>query len=345
MLRRLLGLAIAAFLAFPAAALAADPRPPSHVTGHYYYLAAVEQGGKTVKLEGKLWIEGDQLGAAVGCNSIGAKVTFDLRTLTIVGDLTTTLIGCPKDQAATEAALVAALGAGPFAWDGSGFTGKGARIVASEVGTAPVGPADLVPPDKVVDPNGSVSSPIVDPAPFDLEQCRKLIPQKEWDAAFGTGLTGSGSRDGGSGSGGGSSGSTGDGTTVDRGSDGASVPGSTGTSRGVPPTGGVLEPAPAIDLPLVGPGGKPPVASVIGPAPTPSAESCRQLLAQVRTMAAGAPSLDESKATIAGAGAELARNAAGAPSIPPILSTALVMVGGLVLLTWLRSIPGRPTRE
>ena len=316
MLRRLLGLAIAAFLAFPGAALAADPKPPSPVTGHYYYLAAVEQGGKTVKLEGKLWIEGDQLGASVGCNSIGARVTFDLRTLTIVGDLATTLIGCPKDQAAAEAALVAALGAGPFARDGSGFTGKGARIVAGGVGTAPVWPADEVPPDKMVDPNGTVSSPIIDPAPFDLEQCRKFISQKEWDTAFGTGLTGSGSRDGGSGSGGGSSGSTGDRTTVDRGTVGASVPGSTGTSRGVPRTGGVVEPAPAIDLTLVGPGGKPPVVSLSGPAPTPTAESCRQLGAQVRTMAAAAQSLDESKATIAGAGAELARNAAGAVASP-----------------------------
>jgi len=393
MLRRLLGLAIAAFLSLPSAALAADPAPPSTVAGHYYYLAAVEQGGQTVKLEGKLWIEGDQLGASVGCNSIGAKVTFDLRTLTIVGDLTTTLIGCPKERAAAEAALLAALDAGPFAWDGSGFAGKGARIVASEVGTAPVAPPDQLPPDRIVDPNGTVGGPITEPDPFDFEQCRGFISQKEWDAVFGGGLTGSGTRDGGGsvpGSGSGTTGSSGSGITVDPGTGGASVPGGSGTGKGVPPTGGSVEPAPsasatskpnarptatpipgtvqiapapgviggpvpgatggaepapAIDLPLIGPGGKPPMATISGPAPAPSGEYCRELLGRIRVMAAAAPNADQSRTGAAGTGAELARDAVGERSIPPILAAALVIVGGLILLAWLRSIPGRPSGQ
>jgi hypothetical protein len=217
MLRRTAGLALALALLLPGAALAADPKPPDPgptttvPAGHAYYIAAIEQGGQTAKVEGKLWIAGEELGASVGCNSIGARATFDGRTLTVRSAVVTTEMACPEPQATAERTLLAALNAGSFTWDGSGFAGKGVRIVASEVGVAP----PLPPDGGTVEPGSKpgVDPGVIEPEPgMDLEACRRFIPEKEWNAVFGPisgGGGGSGSGNVGSGSGGGATGSGG----------------------------------------------------------------------------------------------------------------------------------------
>jgi hypothetical protein len=304
MLPRIAGLALATLLALPAAALAAepksgstcrdgaemciqpvDPRPvePGPVAprpaGRYFYIAAIERGGTAVKVEGKLWIEGGQLGASVGCNSIGGRATFDGRTLT-TGDLITTEMACEGPLAETERALVAALTAGPFTWNGSAFTGKGVTIQASEAGTTPA-----VPPDAPIsDPDAPVSKPggpgpVAPPDPgFDLEACRPFIPEDAWQAVFGpfpgpgggSGNVGSGS----SGSGGASSGGGGGSIGIGSGEQPVTPPVTVDpvpppvTVDPAPPATPVTEPNPgATTAPITQPAESP------APAPTPAGES------------------------------------------------------------------------
>jgi hypothetical protein len=226
MLRRTAGLALVLLIVLPGASLAVEPdarpatgcpdgaevciqlvppvREPGTPPGFSYYIAAVEQRGATVKIEGKLWIEGDQLGASVGCNQIGARVSFDGRTLVIRQALVTTKMACDETTATAERTLVRALAAGPFTWDGSGFGGTAVRIVASQAGVPPPQPPDG---DGAAEP---VGKPGVDPGTgnepepgLDLEACRAFIPEKEWEAVFGPafGRPGSGSTSSGSGGG------------------------------------------------------------------------------------------------------------------------------------------------
>jgi hypothetical protein len=422
MLRRSLSLAVAVALALPAVAFAAEPKPdapcPSGAerclvpvapggtttapTGHYYSIAAIERGGDAGKIEGKLWIEGDQLGASVGCNMIGARVRFDGRTLTVREALITTEMACEGRLAEAEQALLAALAAGPFTWDGSGFAGKEARIVASQVGVSGAQPPDgaVSDPDapvgKPVEPGGAVPEP-----GLDLEACRRLIPEKEWQAVFGPAGAQTGTAPGnvGSGRGGGSTGSggteaapppvvidpapasppSGEGfrtpvpaspvpaspapapstDTVEP--DPAPTPGDSRPnprpkSEPMPgPTTGVADLAPAItpdqavavDLPATtddGSARRLPLEVSDRPVPTPSTESCRELLSRIRVLAAGAPGAPAADGAAETAGArDMADRAAAA--VDPLVVTLLILLGGVFVVGWLRAIPGRPRQS
>jgi heat shock protein HslJ len=95
-------------LAAPALALADQPAGQWQITG-------IVLGGSTkIAANGTLSLSGSNLGVTIGCNSIGGQATLDGDTLTIVGDLTTTLIGCPADVGEAETALMKILSGGPL---------------------------------------------------------------------------------------------------------------------------------------------------------------------------------------------------------------------------------------
>ncbi|MCL8025678.1 META domain-containing protein [Nocardioides bruguierae] len=62
--------------------------------------------------EVRLTFEGEQLGASVGCNSLGGQVSL-VEGVLEVGDLAMTEMGCPADLAAAETWLVDVLSSGP----------------------------------------------------------------------------------------------------------------------------------------------------------------------------------------------------------------------------------------
>ena len=281
MLRQALSLSLAAVLLLPAAGLAADPVAPPiapAAPGRYYVVEGVERGANTIKVQGKLWIEGGRLGVSVGCNTIGATVAFDGKTLRITGPLATTEMGCPADLAAAESSLIAALGGGPFNFDGSAFSGKDVRILATAMGTS-TGPA--------VPPGGGV---IVGPGiAFDPLLCKDLVAPEEWAAVFGvggaTGVSGAapgsgpGSQPGavsgsGTGSSGGSSGSGPATITSPAAGQVAPAPpiGPPGTPGAVEPfpRPGVVPPAVGLPLPTIPAGNG---APVIGPGPAATQSS------------------------------------------------------------------------
>lgn len=340
MIRRLPGLALAGLLLLPGNALAADPTPPvAPVVGHYYYLAALEVGGTATKTEGKLWIEGRKLGVSVGCNSIGAEVTFDGRILTITGGIVTTEMGCPPEIAPREAALLAALAAGPFTWDGSGFVGKGARLVASEVGTGPVTPPDAV----VVKPG----------LPFDIMTCKDFVTAEAWAAFMGGGVA-STTSDAASGSGSGGAGVSGVGGSPVQvapvpPSPAATAgvrPGATPAARAAQPSGAPVAP-PAVDLPLASaPATKGGVVTQ-APTATPSADLCRELLTRVSAMSAGGVAMPKGGPQDAPGGAALdaafSREAAGGAG--GAAAALLVAALGLLLVWWLRSLAAPGVRQ
>ena len=364
MLRQALSLALAAVLLLPAAGLAADPVAPPiapAAPGHYYVVEGVERGANTIKVQGKLWIEGDRLGVSVGCNTIGAAIAFDGKILRITGPLTTTEMGCPADLAAAESGLIAALGGGPFSVDGSAFSGKDVRILAAAMGTR-TGP--IMPPD-----GGVIVYPGI---PFDPLLCKDLVTPEEWSALFGAegasdGSTGAapgsapgfdpgatpGSQPGaaagsGSGSSSGSAGSAGSGaTTITNPAPGRVAPATPFGPAGTPgvvepfPRPGVVPPAVSLPLPSV-PAGK--GAPVVGPGPaaTPSAELCRELLTRVQALATDMMGLPKAAG---GATNELAvaRDAASITRVSGEASFALILALGLLLIGWIRSVAGRPS--
>jgi heat shock protein HslJ len=117
----LLTLALGA-LAAPAPALADVPAGDWQITG-------LVLGGQKIAATGKLSL-GSQVGASVGCNSIGGPFTIDGNTIT-VGSMQSTLVGCPADIGQAEDALTKILGAGPI-------------TIAADKWTSAAGEIDLV---------------------------------------------------------------------------------------------------------------------------------------------------------------------------------------------------------
>jgi hypothetical protein len=87
-----------------------------------------------------------------------------------------------------------------------------------------------------------------------------------------------------------------------------------------------------------------------GAAPTPSTELCRELLARM-SIAAPAPQADGGPVAApipdkeANGGSEMARDLSASSSVQPEAAFALVLLGGLILLAWLRMAAGSPARR
>jgi heat shock protein HslJ len=135
----LLTLALGA-LAAPAVALADVPTGDWQITG-------LVLGGQKIAATGKLSL-GSQVGATVGCNSIGGPFTIDGNTIT-VGSLASTLVGCPADIGQAEDALTKILGAGPITIAADKWTSAAGEIdlvAASGGGSSGGGVPECIPP-------------------------------------------------------------------------------------------------------------------------------------------------------------------------------------------------------
>ena len=184
-----------ATLLLPAAALAAPVVPATRI----FEIRALVLGPTRLEVSGKLWLDGATVGASVGCNSIGAKVTVDGDVVSIVGPATMTEMACPGAAGNAEAMLLKILELGRFTIGDGKWSADGGAIEVIEA-SAP-DPNQLPPDGTTTDPNGVV--------------CSNTLPGG--GPTGGTGVddatppdAGSGS---GSGSGGSSGGSTGGGVT------------------------------------------------------------------------------------------------------------------------------------
>lgn len=127
-------------LAAPAAALADVPTGDWQITG-------LVLGTQKIAATGKLSL-GSQVGASVGCNSIGGPFTVDGNTIT-VGSLSSTLVGCPADIGRAEDALTKILGAGPITIAADKWTSAAGEIdvvAASGGGGGSGGVPECIPP-------------------------------------------------------------------------------------------------------------------------------------------------------------------------------------------------------
>lgn len=244
----LLLIVLAALLA-PAQALAAGSA--SATTDRYFVITGLVLGDQKIEASGKMAIQGGQLMASVGCNSIGGKVSVDGDVVTITEPLVQTEMACQGVAMAAEDALAKILDHGPFRITAGAWVGNGAQIDVDELDVPAAG--RTLPPDQ---PIGSSPAPIVDP----LASC----PPIEIDPGFGGGSTGSG---GSSGSGGGTTGvgtAPGAGSAGSAGSEGNAGSGATpgenpaGTAVAEPAGTAMAEPVevpPA--TPATEPGGEP----------------------------------------------------------------------------------------
>jgi heat shock protein HslJ len=130
-----LGFALATLLA-PAAALADVPVETWQITG-------LVLDGTAIDAKGQIGFSGSGLSASVGCNSIGGPAAVQDAVLTITGDLTTTLIGCPSDVGAAEAALMKILSGGPLTMAAAKWTNAVGEI---DVVTIDGGATGCIPP-------------------------------------------------------------------------------------------------------------------------------------------------------------------------------------------------------
>jgi hypothetical protein len=147
----LLALTIAALLV-PAATLAAPVVPTSRI----FEIQALALGTTRLDVSGKLWLDGANLGATVGCNSIGAQAMVDGDTVTIVGPVTMTEMACPGANGNAEAMLLKILELGQFTIADGKWTADGGAI---EVVEAHAPDPNALPPDATIsDPNGVVCS-------------------------------------------------------------------------------------------------------------------------------------------------------------------------------------------
>jgi hypothetical protein len=200
-------------LVAPSAALAAGATGP---TARYFLITGMVLGDQKADAEGKLSLDGSQLTASVGCNTIGGTASLDGDMVTISGPLAMTEMGCPSSLGDVEAMLIKVLQHGPFAIGAGAWTGDGASLVVEELPAGVPGPKATAPEDPVSSSPGAV---ITDPS----ASCPPLP----------SGLNGTTPVDGGPGSAGGSGGSTGSGTTG-----GGTVIGPTGPDAGSGSGGG-----------------------------------------------------------------------------------------------------------
>jgi heat shock protein HslJ len=140
---RALPLAIlaATSLLMPAAAFAGGS-PTTPVRS--FVIQGLTLGDQKVEASGKLAIEGSQLMASVGCNSIGGSVTLDGDVLTIPEPLVMTEMACPGVNGDVEAMLIKVLQRGPFRITTGAWIGDGASIIVEELPAGP-GPGATAP--------------------------------------------------------------------------------------------------------------------------------------------------------------------------------------------------------
>jgi hypothetical protein len=142
---RLAALALAALLA-PVAALAA----PIDLPMRSFDIHALVLGDTRLEVSGKLWLLGTNLGASVGCNSIGAQVTIDGDAVTILGPATMTEMACPGVSGNAEALLLKIIGLGRFTIADGKWSADGGAI---EVVELPASDPNALPPDQGSNPN------------------------------------------------------------------------------------------------------------------------------------------------------------------------------------------------
>jgi len=140
-LRLLLPALALLLLAAPTLALADQPVGKWQITG-------IVLGGTKIAASGTLSLDGSNIGATVGCNSIGGQATLDGNTLTVVGDLSTTLVGCPNDIGQAESALMKILSSGPLTLDTGKWTDAAGEIDVADASGANGGGgvAQCIPP-------------------------------------------------------------------------------------------------------------------------------------------------------------------------------------------------------
>lgn len=299
LLRLFAGLALAASLVAPAAALAADPSPPAGA----WEIVSLEGPEGIVPAPGKLLIENGSLSASVGCNQLGAAISEITPSSITLGPVMSTKMACPEDLVTPENMLIAILSSGrlSFVEDAAGeqgFTGDAGRITVRYMGMVPPGPkVSAAPAESVASsaPGAEVGPEIgapdpsamaIDPLPpivagFALERCVGVLSDEEL-APF-LGRTSSGSAPAASAlpaEGGGA-------PAVD----GGPVPVASDLPLEVPPfdpgasAGSIpVDPLPPVEVM------SPPLPD-LAPDAVPTVEQCRALLASLRVAAEAVPML------------------------------------------------------
>lgn len=245
-----LTLLAAAMLLSPAAALAA-PAAPAAAPARYFVIQGLVLGDTKVETIGKVSIDGGQLSASVGCNMIGGPAALDGDTVTILGPLSMTEMGCPDPVAKAEDTLVKLLALGTFKITDGGWVADGGQILATEIPVGNPGPA-------ATSPDGTVSStPGTEPVPTGpFQSCPPTMIDSGTNSSSGVDsgpVSGGGSGGGTTGSGG-SSGSSGTGTAT-AGPAGDKPGGVPGTEPGASPVNepgatGAVEPPPPAPVPV-----------------------------------------------------------------------------------------------
>jgi uncharacterized membrane protein YgcG len=334
-------LAAAAILG-PAAAYAATPAGPAAASGaanlgmvlapaRYFEISALVLGGARTEVSGKLAIEGIQLIASVGCNTIGGTVSVTGDTVTIVGPMSMTEMGCPGTVGDAEATLVEVLDLRTFTITETGWIAKGGEIVTAEIpsanpvpiGTPPDGVPASCPPNQIDNGSTSVGSGPATGSGGGM------------DGSTGSGSSGSGSRSGSTGTGNASPGTVvvepapGSLPGSEPGATPISEPGSTGTVDAAPPAppapnpgetgpGGEVAPEPSLGIVLPDPiGVDPGVGRPVDPC-TATALSNGQIVPD----GGAAPKAGEA----ATATDDVARDTAQVPTAGLIALGALVLV-------------------
>jgi len=244
-------------LIVPTVTLAAGSTTP---VSQAFVITGLVLGDQKADASGKIGLEGDQLYASVGCNSIGGKVGLDGDTVTITDSLVMTQMACPGTVGQLEDMFVKLLQHGPFRITADAWVGDGASILVQELASGPIPNASA--PDEPVgsSPGAVITDPFQScpPLPSGLNGTTPIV--------VGPGSVGGGSS--GSGSSGSGSGSAAAATAIP-------VPGSTGDEPPVPPDPGQTpdlgqkEPEPSF---VVEPGATllpepPPTGGVVEPDP------------------------------------------------------------------------------
>jgi hypothetical protein len=148
---------------------------PGVSDGLRLYLRGLEIDGASHRFEGKLWLDGGQLGASTGCNQISAAAHVADGTLFVDGPIASTEMACEGAAGAAERLLFEALMRGPFSIADGELRGDGVRILVDQAGETGSGEQ---PGDGEEQPERSLET-------FDLAMCRELVDEATWEDAFG----------------------------------------------------------------------------------------------------------------------------------------------------------------
>ena len=130
-----------ALLAVPGVVVADVPAGTWTITG-------IELNGTHIDANGTIGFTDTGFGATVGCNSIGGQASVDENGILTFSGMSTTLIGCPKDLATAEDALMKILSGGPIDITGSQWSNAMGEIdvAPNDAGGAGDGGAVCIPP-------------------------------------------------------------------------------------------------------------------------------------------------------------------------------------------------------